>query len=177
MHIILGLLGTIVTILVLIRRLDDAGIDLTWLNPFSWFRRKQWSNKYQQNLVYSLEQPMDVAALLATSVAKIDGEISKEEKATLLKLFQSEFNRTEKEASDLLMSSIYIFGEGSDAIESPKKVMKKSLQNFTIDQASSVMTLLKTVQELDSVNATEKERFVQQVNSVFSKQFAQDDKW
>jgi len=35
MHIILGVLGAIVTILVLLNRLADAGIDVGWLNPFA----------------------------------------------------------------------------------------------------------------------------------------------
>jgi len=42
MHFILGLLGTIVTILILLNRLADAGIDLGGLNPFLWHRRRKW---------------------------------------------------------------------------------------------------------------------------------------
>ena len=139
MHIILGLLGTIVTILILLNRLSDAGIDFGWLNPFTWRRRRAWRKKFEGNPVFALDTPLEVAALLATSLAKIDGEISKEEKATLLSLFQSEFGKTEKEASDLLMSSIYLFGDGEQAIAKPDKVMQRSLDKFSDEQAESVM--------------------------------------
>lgn len=64
MHIILGLLGTIVTILVLINRAQDARIDIGWLNPFTWHRRRAFRNQYQANPAFCLESPMDSAALL-----------------------------------------------------------------------------------------------------------------
>ena len=36
MHIILGVLGAVITILILLNRLAEAGIDLGGLNPFLW---------------------------------------------------------------------------------------------------------------------------------------------
>lgn len=177
MHIILGLLGTIVTILVLIKRIDDAGIDIGWLNPFTWHHRRTWRKKYQGNPVFSLDQPLDVAAMLATAVAKIDGEISKEEKAILLSLFQTEFGKTEKEASDLLMSSIYLFGDGADALAKPEKIMGRSLENFSEDQAGSVMSLLNAIKDIDPANVNEKNAFVYKVEMVFSAQFKSEVTW
>lgn len=41
MHIVLGLLGTLVTILWLLYRLAEMGIDLGGLNPWAWRRRRQ----------------------------------------------------------------------------------------------------------------------------------------
>jgi hypothetical protein len=174
---ILGFLGTIVTILVLIKRMDDAGIDIGWLNPFTWHHRRTWRKKHQGNPAFSLEQPLDVAAMLATAVAKIDGEISKEEKVKLLTLFQTEFGKTEKEASDLLMSSIYLFGDGEDVLGKPEKIMHRSLENFSEEQASSVMSLLNAIKDIDRANANEKNRFVNKVEMVFSAKFKTDKKW
>ena len=59
MHIIFGLLGTIVTILILLNRLADAGIDLGGLNPFLWSRRRKWRKQYEGNPVFKIENPMD----------------------------------------------------------------------------------------------------------------------
>lgn len=64
MHIILALLGTIVTTLVLVNRAQDAGIDIGWLNPFTWHRRRTFRKKYQANPAFCLESPMDSGALL-----------------------------------------------------------------------------------------------------------------
>jgi len=177
MHIILAALGLIVTILILLKRLGEAGIDIGWLNPFTWRRRRAWRKKIEGNPVFSLEGPLEVAAMLAISVAKIDGEISSEEKQTLLSLFQSEFGKTEKEASDLLMSSIYIFGDGQEAIAKPDKVMRRASKKFSEEQARSVMSLLDTIREIDSSNANAKEKFVGKVENEFDKIFNENDGW
>lgn len=177
MHIILGFLGMVVTILVLANRLTDAGIDLTWLNPFSWFRRRTWRKKYEGNPIFILESPLEVAAILATAVAKIDGDVSSEEKALLLSLFQSEFGRTEKEASDLLMSSIYLFGDGEDAISKPEKIMQRSLSNFSEDQARSVMSLLESIKNVNTTNLDAKSKFIQKVYKKFDGRFEVTKNW
>ena len=177
MHIILGILGTIVTILVLIKRLSDAGIDITWLNPFTWHRRRTWSNNYQGNPIFSLNDPLEVAALLATTVAKIDGEISREEKEILLSLFQKEFNKSEKESSDLLMSSIYLFGDGDEAVSKPEAILKFSIDEFTEDQASSLIKLLETISTIDKTNQPSKDKYVQRIISVFNSHFKTGQKW
>ena len=127
--------------------------------------------------MFFLEGPLEVAAMLATSVAKIGGEISSEEKNTLLSLFQSEFGKTEKEASDLLMSSIFIFGDGEDAISKPEKVMRGVIEKFSEDQARSVMSLLNTVKEIDPHNSEEKQKFIGKVSGEFDKRFNEKGIW
>lgn len=177
MHIILGILGTIVTILVLFKRLSDSGIDIGWLNPFTWRRRRAWKKKFEGNPVFSLDTPLEAAAMLATAVAKIDGEISREEKTILLSLFQSEFGKTEKEASDLLLSSIYIFGDGEEALKKPARIIQRSLEKFSQDQAKSVMFLLEEIQKVDPSNANEKEKFIAEVDRAFANQFDSGGSW
>lgn len=177
MHIILGLLGTIVTILVLVNRLSDAGIDIGWLNPFTWRRRRAWRKQYEGNPIFSLKEPIEVAALLATSIAKIDGDLSREEKAILLSLFQSEFGKSEKEASDLLLSSIYIFGDGEEAISKPERIIKTSLDKFTEEQATSIIELLQAIVNIDPANKSVKEDYLNKVRSVFDTHFNNDKKW
>lgn len=177
MHIILGLLGTIVTILVLFKRLSDAGIDIGWLNPFAWQRRRQWRKKMEASTVFSLNQPLEIAAMLALSVAKIDGEISKQEKAILLSLFQAEFGKTEKEASDLLLSSVFIFGDGQEALAKPAKVINSAIDQFSEEQAKSVMTLLETIKKIDDSNSKDKAAFIAEVEKTFDKHFNANSKW
>ncbi len=177
MHIILGLLGTIVTILVLFKRLSDAGVDIGWLNPFAWRRRRAWRKQYEGNPIFSLYEPLEVAALLATTAAKIDGDLSAEEKTRLLSLFQSEFHKDEKEASDLLMSSIYLFGDGQDAIAKPEKIMKSALDKFDEDKARSVMNLLKEISQIEPKNQDAKQQYIAKVEAVFDAQFRANGEW
>jgi hypothetical protein len=51
MHVIMGALGLVVTILVLANKLSRAGIDIGWLDPFKWNRRRKWKQVYHANPV------------------------------------------------------------------------------------------------------------------------------
>ena len=90
MHVLLGILGAIVTILILLKRLADAGIDLAGLNPFLRQRRRQWRNKVEGNPIHAISSPMELTALLMTATAKIDGDMSSEEKKALLSFMERE---------------------------------------------------------------------------------------
>jgi len=95
---ILAVLGAIVTILILLNRLANAGVDLGGLNPFLWHRRKKWKDKLEGNPIYQMDSSMDVVALYMLAVVKADGDITKDDKYLLLGLFKSEFNLSTKEA-------------------------------------------------------------------------------
>ena len=83
MHIILAVLGAVVTILILINRIQQSGLDLGWLNPFSWFRRRKYRVNHDLNAAFKLESPLETVSLLMLAVAKADGDISKEQKSTM----------------------------------------------------------------------------------------------
>ena len=107
MHIIISLLGTIITILILLNRLAEAGISLGGLNPFLWRRRQKWKKQYEGNPIYQIDSPLDLAALLATATAKADGDMSSDEKKALLDLFQNEFNVDRKGLQNCLYQVLF----------------------------------------------------------------------
>jgi hypothetical protein len=86
MHIIIGALGTIVTMLILLNKLAEAGIDLGGLNPFLWHRRRKWQKKYEGNPIYQIENAMDVTAILLVATAKVDGDMTKNDKSLITKI-------------------------------------------------------------------------------------------
>ena len=92
MHIIIGLLGSIVTILYLLTRLTSLGLDFSRLNPFHWRRRRAWAKKYQGDPIYTIEDPMQVAALLIVGAAKLDGDLTAEQKKMAMRQFESKFS-------------------------------------------------------------------------------------
>ncbi len=96
MHIIIGFLTALVTIFYL---LDRLGIDLGGFNPFHWRRRRAWANKYNSDPIYSVEDPMHVAALLVLGAAKLDGVISAEQKRVALEQFAITFSLDARDAS------------------------------------------------------------------------------
>lgn len=177
MHILIGMLGSIVTILVLLNRLAQSGIDLAGLNPFLWRRRTKWKQKMQGDPIYLIESPLDATALLATATAKADGDMSSEEKKLLLNLFQSEFKVNKKNAAELLISSAYLLGNGEVIKQNLEKVLSPSLASFTQDQAESATILLDKVCAVDSAAEELKTEFVGNVKEIFSKAFTEKGKW
>ena len=140
---ILAILGFIVTILILLNRLANAGIDLGGLNPFLWHRRKKWKDKLEGNPIYQIDSPMDVVGLYMLAVVKADGDLSKEDKSHLLKLYSENFHLSDKEASALLTASSHLLGDGEEAQQNVAKVFEKSLANFRQSQITSTKELIR----------------------------------
>lgn len=177
MHIILGFLGSLITILILLNRLAEAGIDLGGFNPFLWQRRRRWKKKIQGNPVYTIESPLDVTALLATATAKSDGDMSADEKKGLLALFQKEFNISKRDAAELIISSVYLLGNGEEVRTNLEKILNPSLDNFTEEQAKSAADLLNEVCNIDPDENELKHDLVERVSKVFDKRFQVQGKW
>lgn len=169
MHIILGLLGSLITTLVLINRLAEAGISLTALNPVLWKRRKDWQKRYCANPIFNLENPMEASALLLTASASIDGEVSREQKGFLLDVFENDFHQSKKEAAGLLRSSMFLLGDGRAVHNSLEQVMKPSLPHFNEEQISSTHSLLTRLCELDSSACELRNGFMIQIRQMLSK--------
>lgn len=166
MHIILGVLGTIVTILILVNRLQENGIDIGWLNPFSWHRRRKFRKQYYLSPAYSLSSAMDVVALFMLAIAKADGDLSKEQKLAILSLFESEFKLTESEANALLGSSAHILGNGDEVKADPKSVISKSYESFTPEQVDSAKSLLDKVAHIEGEPSDSQSKLLADVNKV-----------
>ncbi|MXZ27722.1 MAG: hypothetical protein F4222_08630 [Gammaproteobacteria bacterium] len=156
MPYLLGLLGAIVTVLVLLKRLADAGIDLGGLNPFARRRKRAWQNKFEANPLFGLEDPMDAAAALAVGVAKVSGDLSSEQKNALLAAFQSTFDLDLAAAEQLLASSAYLVGDGQIFMDQVEGVLAKSREQFTDNQIASTLTLIEEIAAVEG--ATQRQR-------------------
>ncbi|MDT0595069.1 TerB family tellurite resistance protein [Glaciecola petra] len=167
MHIILGLLGVIVTILVLLNRLNQGGIDIGWLNPFSWARRRKFRKEYELHPAFTLESPLDVAALFMVAVAKINGDMSKEQRSVILSLFQSELKLDEKKAVELLSASVHIFGRGDDVLGNPSGVLIRTMDKFSQEQIDSVMFMLNKVATAEGEVSLPQQDLIKRIKKAF----------
>lgn len=177
MHIVLGILGTIVTILVLLNRLADAGIDLRGLNPFLWQRRRMWRNQLEGDPIYRLTNPMDATALLMVAVAKSDGDMSSEEKKKILGMFQNEFHLSRRDAADLMVASVYLLKDGSELRANLSKVISPSLAKFTREQIDSAVSLISTVGKIDPEPNEIRETLVKGICNIFTSATHEKGKW
>ena len=145
MHVILDLLGSIVTILWILHRLAEMGIDLGGLNPFYWRRRRAWRKKYQGDPIHAVEDPIEIAALVITAVAKVEGDLTAEQKRTLLTEFSERFSLDDKEASQLLGSASHLLGQPQVIDQQLDGLFERHKNMFSAEQAESLIGMMSAV--------------------------------
>jgi len=177
MHVILAFLGTVVTILVLLRQLAEAGIDLAGLNPFLWQRRRQWMQRSRGDPIYQLDSPMDVTALMMVAIAKADGDMTSEEKRGILDMFRGEFNLTKRDASDLMVASVYLLRDGSALRSNVNGVFAASLDKFTKEQAESALNMISRVARIDGAPNEIKQELLEAVGHCLQVKTVDKQKW
>ena len=165
MHVVLGLLTSIVTILYL---LDRMGIDLGGLNPFYWRRRRAWAAKYQGDPIYSVEDPMHVAALLIVGAAKLDGDISAEHKKVVLSQFESTFSLDSAAASELLGSAAHLLGAPQIIDAQLRGVAQKNKDRFSKDQAESMIQMMADVASAEGDMSVKQSEYIESVRALFA---------
>ena len=157
MPYLIGLLGAVVTVLVLLKRLADAGIDLGGLNPFARRCKRAWQSKFEANPLFGLDDPMDVAAVLAVGVVKAGGDMSAEQKRALLDAFQRTFSLEQGAAEELLASSAYMVGDGRIFSDQVEDVVARSRERFTDSQIASTLSLLQAIVAVDGETGQQRE--------------------
>lgn len=176
-HYVIGLLGAIGTVLFVLYRMQRAGLDLNSFNPFLWYRRAKWRRRYATKPLYTLEEPMDVAALLMLVTARCEGEVSAEQKAFLLSCFENEFHLSENEASALLISTAHLLRHETDVTGQLDKVLEASKQQFTPEQVKSTVDLMEKISWLDGASNAYQAELIAKTKTIFEAVHAPRGKW
>lgn len=146
MHIIIGALSAILTLLYIFERL---GIDIGWYNPWSWRRRRAWARRYSGDPVYSVDDPMHAAAILVTGVARLDGTVCAEEKKALIALFEEKFSLGPKAAAELLGSAAHLLGAPQVVETQLDGLAGKTRELFSPEQSESIIDMMERIAALD----------------------------
>jgi len=176
-HIILGVLGAIVSVLVLVNQLKGGGIDLGWLNPFSWAHRRRWRKKYNADPAFMIESPMEAAAGLLYLAAKCTGEMTQEEKSFMLNAFENSFNLTNTQASDLLSSCSFILKDEDEILSKVDQFLQPSLERFSDSQKQSTLSLVKELSSLGDSPTEKQTALIKQMKLVFTQKDTQEKNW
>lgn len=174
MHVVLGLLTAIVTILYL---LDRMGIDLGGLNPFYWRRRRAWAKKYEGDPIYSVEDPVQVAAVMVVGVAQLDGDLSAEQKEAARREFEAAFSLDEREASRLLNSATHLLGAQQVIDTQLKGLLSRHKERFTHEQVESLLKMMEAVASADGALSTEQSDYLSDVRCQFAAKPAGEGTW
>ena len=177
MHIIIGALGLIVTILVLLNRLSNGGIDIGWLDPIKWNRRRRWRQAYNSNPLFDIEDPMKTTACLMCTMSKCSGDISREEKATILSIFKDVFKLSGREATDLLSICSYLVKDEDTVKNNLSNFLRPSIDNFAEEQKESACSLIEKVAYCEGQPNEKQSELLDQIKEAFKPKTEQFRKW
>lgn len=150
MHIIIGIITAIAGLVWALFRLQNSGVDLNAFNPFHWFRRRNWEKQLGVKPLHRLDKPMDVAAALVVGIIKLEGEISREQKAETIQLFEKEFNLASAQAAELFSSSSFLLNDSMDLTPEVRHIVAPCKSKFTPELRDLLLNMLRFAAELDS---------------------------
>ena len=111
---------------------------------------------------------MEIAAVLIVGAAKLDGDLSAEQKRVAQEQFESNFSLSEREASQLITSATHLLGAPQLIDTQLQGLVDKSNQRFSTEQADSLLEMMTNVATADG-SASERQRdFVEYVREKFT---------
>jgi len=173
-HIIIGFLGSLVTIFYL---LDRLGIDIGGLNPFYWYRRHAFAKKFGADPIYSIEDPLHIASLLVIGVAKLDGDLTVEQKRVAQEQFETSFSMGPKESSELFGSAAHLLAAPQLIDNQLQKLVGQNKDRFSPEQAASVLQMMDIVAAAEGQPSEAQQSFIASVRSGLSTQQEPEGTW
>ena len=174
MHIIIGFLGSLVTIFYL---LDRLGVDIGGLNPFYWYRRHVFAKKFGADPIYSIEDPLHIASLLIIGVAKLDGDLTAEEKRVAQRQFETSFSMDAKASSELFGSAAHLLAAPQLIDNQLQKLVGQNKERFSAEQAESVLQMMTVVAATEGQPTDAQRSFIDSVRSLLSIEKEPEGTW
>ena len=131
MGVILQILGLIITFTMAMEALRRFGIDVGWLNPLAFFRRRAWAKKVETPPLYALEHPVDVVAVMALAMVQATGAVTVEQKEGVLALLRQHLGLGDADANNLWVASSHMLRRRALAPTEVPAVLERSIEKFT----------------------------------------------
>jgi len=157
MHIVLGLIGSIISILYL---LDRLGVDIGWLNLRYWRHRRGWAKKYEGDPIYAIDDPIQIAAVLIVGTAKLEGDLSAEQKSAILGQFEEKFSLDARAASELFGSAAHLLGAPQIIGTQLDGLSNRNTNTFKTDQAQSIIEMIEQMAAVGGTMSIAQREFV-----------------
>ena len=114
-------------------------------NPFYWYRRHSFAKKFSADPIYSIEDPIHVAALLIIGTAKLDGDITAEQKRVAQEQFELNFSVDSRGSSELFGSAAHLLAAPQLIDSQLTTLADRSRSRFSADQANSMVEMMTKV--------------------------------
>ncbi len=177
MHIVLAVLSSVAGLIWALAALQRSGFNPGSINPFLWLRRARWRKHYSTPPLYSLGEPMDVAAVLILGIAKCEGEISSGQKRAIHAIFEQEFKLDSNTASDLLVASAHLIRNEIYLVDRLDRIIEHSRRQFTPEQAASLLALMTRIGTFESPLNEEQRKLIAATEYYFERQFSGQPAW
>lgn len=164
MHIVLGLLTMLVSIFYL---LDRLGIDIGGLNPFFWYRRRAFAKRYGSDPIYSIEDPIHIAALLVIGAGQLEGALTADQKRTAQAQFETELSLDPKEASQLFGSASHLLAAPQLLADQLGKLVDRNTNRFSAEQAQSLISMMTAVVSADGEPSASQKAYIENIRSKY----------
>jgi len=160
-----------------VNSLQNSGFDLNSLNPFAWARRRKWEKLYGTKAIHNLARPIEAAAILIVGLVREEGEISKEQKETIVTIFEEEFALTRQQSIDVFGSSVFMLKDEINFDQSVKKVLEPCKTKFTSQQTESLITILERISTLEGSPTDSQLRIKEVVRQELSQSPGEHSTW
>ena len=177
MGILLQLLGLVVAVALALGALKRNGVDIGWLNPFTFFHRLRWRRKSMVPPLYALDHPIDVVAVLALAAVQTSGVVTTKQKEGVLALLCQHLSMDEAEAHKLwILSSHLLRHRALDAREVPG-VLTKSVDKFSDYHQRTLLNVVKAAIALEPPENPAQRELVAAIEAFFDQRKAAPVTW
>src|SRR5687768_1367271 len=149
MGVILQVLGLVITFTMAMEALRRFGIDVGWLNPLTFFRRRAWRKKVTTPPLYALEHPVDVVAVLALATVQTTGAISSQQKAGVQALLRQHLNIGEADATNIWLASSHMLRNRPLELSELPAVLSGSAAKFTDYHLQTLKTVMRAAASIE----------------------------
>ncbi len=177
MGFLIELLGLVVAIVVGLAALKRNGVDIGWLNPFTFFHRIRWKKKMGVPPLYALDHPIDVVAVMALAAVQTSGVVTSKQKDGVLSLLSQHLSVNAAEANNLwILSSHLLRHRALDPQEVPA-VLEKSVDKFSDYHQQTLLTVVKSAITLEPPANAAQTELVAAIEAFFEKRKAAPAAW
>lgn len=177
MHIVVGMIAALASLCWALYALQRSGLDLNELNPFLWARRRKWRKLYGTRPVFSLTKPLEVAAVMIVGILKEEGEISREQKSEVLRIFEQEFHMDSGKAVETYKSSLFLLKDELNIEQIAQGIIAPVKSSFTPEQAESLIGLLARVAAIEGPATPSQARIIEIVENAFGLESGKAGVW
>jgi hypothetical protein len=177
MGILLEILGLLITFMIAAKALKQAGIDIGWLNPFTFFHRRAWRNKVSVAPLYCLDHPVDVAAAMGMAVVQHTGATTAEQKQGLIALYSQHLSASADEAQKLWIASSHLLGKKLVEANEVADIFARTADKFSGYHKDTLLALLRDAAALDANTPPGQQRLIEATHQFFAKRQPDPQSW